>query len=58
MSLDGSKIRVEDASGRPIPNAALQPGDDPVAVARRILKEQKPRRDFYAPIQYRQQKLT
>jgi hypothetical protein len=44
-------IRVEDTEGRPVGTEVLQPGHDPLSVARKILREKRGK-NFYAAIAY------
>jgi hypothetical protein len=49
---DGNIVRVEDDQGRPLGGQVLQPGDDPAAVARSILRTKKSAEPFWDPILY------
>jgi hypothetical protein len=50
--LADDKVVVTDLEGRPIGSEKLKPGDDPVVVARRILRQGRSRKDFYREIRY------
>jgi hypothetical protein len=45
-------VNVMDLQGRLLGTERLRPGDDPAAVARRILRAKSTPDDFYAPIRY------
>jgi hypothetical protein len=49
----GGLVYVEDMEGRTFGSAAILPGDDVLAIARKLLREKKLGGDFYAPIDYR-----
>jgi hypothetical protein len=50
--LADDKVVVTDLQGRPIGSEKLKPGDDPVVVAKRILRRGRARPDFYREIRY------
>jgi hypothetical protein len=49
--IDG-KVMVTDLQGRPIGNEEAKSGNDPVVVAKRILRRGRAQRDFFRPISY------
>ena len=49
--IDG-KVVVADLQGRPIGNEEAKPGDDPVVIAKRILRRGRAQSDFFRPISY------
>jgi hypothetical protein len=50
--LADDKVVVTDLEGRPIGSEKLKPGDDPVVIAKRILRRGRAQRDFFRPISY------
>jgi hypothetical protein len=50
---DGDKVTVTDLQGRPIGKEEVKAGDDPVVIAKRILRRGRSRSDFYRPLPVR-----
>ena len=54
----GDRVTVTDLQGRPIGKEEVKAGDDPVVIAKRILRRGRSQRDFYRPINYPPPSIT
>jgi hypothetical protein len=50
--VSGDLIAVDDNEGRPVATRMLQPGEDPEAVAKRLLRERHGKNAFFGPLTY------